>query len=98
MDQRPSFWPSVQNLKALEAQIRRLFCASSLRHTLRSADLLRLKKLLNKHCKRRRSRGTPPCPVLSGTKSRCTSSGCHIISREDDLGYPTLFIASRTTL
>ena len=49
------------------------------------------RKLLNRHCKRRRSRGTPPCPVLSGTKSRCTNSVCRTISRGDNLMARTLY-------
>ena len=75
MDQRPSFWPSAQNLKAPGAKIIQLFCASLLRHTLRPAVLLRLRKLLNRHWKPHRSKGTPACRVRCGTKSRCTSSG-----------------------
>src|SRR4029077_12754201 len=85
MDQRLSSWPNGQNPRALGAKIMQSFYASWRRHTLKLAALLRRKKLLNRHCKRRRSRGTPPCQALSGTKSRSTSSGCRIIRRRDDL-------------
>src|ERR1700742_2648896 len=91
MDQRPSFWPSVQNLKALGAKIMRLSYASLLRHTPRPAALLRPRKLLNRHCEQRRSRGTPPCPALFGTKSRFTTLVYRTIRRRDDLVYPTLY-------
>jgi len=77
-----------QNPRALGAKITQLFYAFLLRHTLRLAVLLTLRKLLKRLCKRQRWRVTPHYPALSGAKSRCTSSGCRIISRRDDLMCP----------
>src|SRR5215216_4337717 len=88
MDQRPSFWPSAQNLKAPVAKIIQLFCASLLRHTPRPGVLLRLGKLLNRHCKPHRSKGTPIYRVRCGAKSRCTSSACPTIRSRDDFTCP----------
>ena len=72
MDQRLSIWLNRPTRKALEARITRLFCASWLRHTPRVAVLVRPNKLLNRHCKRLRSKETLLWPTPFAMKSRCT--------------------------
>src|SRR5882724_4778489 len=58
-DQRLSFWLNEPTRKALGARITRLFCASWPRHMLKVAVLVRPSKLLDRLCKRLRSKETP---------------------------------------
>src|SRR6266516_8224776 len=90
MDQRLSCWLNGQNLKAPGARIAQLFYASWLRLMLKLAALLRLKKLLNRRCKRLRSKATPLWPTLSETKSRFTTWVCRIISNGRGAARPSL--------